>query len=116
MLFGVTVLLYFIKILSGSNNYYTTNTPDNNNLQEYISNLYYDIKTDYQITAEPPSTNITKQEIQSLHQLKTDKDLIVKPADKGRAIVIRSKDSYLKEAQTLKHTLVSTKHRTNKPT
>ena len=47
--------------------------------------------------------------------VKTDKDLIVKPADKGWAIVIRSKDSYLKEAQTLKHT-VSTKHRTNKPT
>ena len=95
MLFGVTVLLYFIKLLSGSHNYYTTNTPDNNNLQEYISNLYYDIKTDYQITVEPPPTNITKQEMQSLHQLKTDKDLIVKPADKGRAIVIRSKDSYL---------------------
>ena len=41
---------------------------------------------------------ITKQEIQSLHQLKTDNDLIVKPADKGGAIVSWPKDSYLKEA------------------
>ena len=67
---------------------FTAPIPDNSNLQEYISNVYYDIKTDYQITTEPPRTNMTKQEIQSLHQLKTDNDLLVKPADEGGAIVI----------------------------
>ena len=77
---------------------FTAPIPDNNNLQEYISNVYHDIKTNYQITTNPPSSNITKQEIQSLHQLKTDNDLLVKPADKGGAIVIWPKDSYLKEA------------------
>ena len=58
------------------------------------SSLY---RTNYQITTNPPRSNITKQEIQSLHQLKTD-DSLVKPADKGGAIVIWPKDSYLKEA------------------
>ena len=77
---------------------FTTPIPDNSNLQEYISNVYYDIKTDYHMTMKRPPTNITKHEIQSLHQLKTDNDLIVKPADKGGAIVIWPKDSYLKEA------------------
>ena len=77
---------------------FTAPIPDNSNLQEYISNVYYDIKTNYQITTNPPCSNITKQEIQSLHQLKTDNDLLVKPADKGGAIVIWPKDSYLKEA------------------
>ena len=50
------------------------------------------------MTMKRPPTNIAKHEIQSLHQLKTDNDLIVKPADKGGAIVIWPKDSYLKEA------------------
>ena len=78
---------------------FTAPIPDNSNLQEYISNVYYDIKTNYQITTNPPRSNITKQEIQSLHQLKTDNDLLVKPAtDKGGAIVIWPKNSYLKEA------------------
>ena len=78
---------------------FTAPIPDNSNLQEYISNVYYDIKTaDYHMTMKRPSTNITKHEIQSLHLLKTDNDLIVKPADKGGAIVIWPKDSFLKEA------------------
>ena len=77
---------------------FTAPIPDNSNLQEYISNVYYDIKADYHTTMKCPPTNITKHEIQSLHQLKTDNDLIVKPADKGGAIVIWPKDSYLKEA------------------
>ena len=50
------------------------------------------------MTMKRPPTNITKHEIQSLYQLKTDNDLIIKPADKGGAIVIWPKDSYLKEA------------------
>ena len=78
---------------------FTAPIPDNSNLQEYISNVYYDIKTaDYHMTMKRPPTNITKHEIQSLHLLKTDNDLIVKPADKGGAIVIWPKDSFLKEA------------------
>ena len=76
----------------------TAPIPDNSNLQEYISNVYYDFKTNYQITTNPPHSNITKQEIQSLHQLKTDNDLLVKPAEKEGAIVIWPKDFYLKEA------------------
>ena len=37
-------------------------------------------------------------ELQAIHNLKTDNDLIVKPADKGGAIVIWPKDAYLAEA------------------
>ncbi len=77
---------------------FTAPLPDNSNLQEYISNVYHDLKTEYNANIQPATPNISKQELHSIHKLKTDNDLIVKPADKGGAIVIWPKDSYLAEA------------------
>ena len=68
------------------------------NLQEYISNIYQDLKTEYEEHKEHAKPNISKDELQAIHNLKTDNDLIVKPADKGGAIVIWPKDAYLAEA------------------
>ena len=67
---------------------FTVPLPDNSNLQEYISNVYHDLKTEYNANIQPATPNISKQELHSIHKLKTDNDLIVKPADKGGAIVI----------------------------
>ena len=35
--------------------------------------------------AKPPQDNLTKNERTALHQLKKDKNIIILPADKGRA-------------------------------
>ena len=77
---------------------FTAPIPDNSNLQEYISNIYQDLKTEYEEHKEHAKPNISKDELQAIHNLKTDNDLIVKPADKGGAIVIWPKDAYLAEA------------------
>ena len=77
---------------------FTAPIPDNSNLQEYISNIHQDLKTEYEEHKEHAKPNISKDELQAIHNLKTDNDLIVKPADKGGAIVIWPKDAYLAEA------------------
>ena len=77
---------------------FTAPIPDNSNLQEYISNIYHDLKTEYEKHKEHAKPNISKDELQAVHNLKTDNDLIVKPADKGGAIVIWPRDAYLAEA------------------
>ena len=77
---------------------FTAPIPDNSNLQEYISNIYHDLKTEYEKDKEHAKPNISKDELQAVHNLKTDNDLIVKPADKGGAIVIWPRDAYLAEA------------------
>ena len=77
---------------------FTAPIPDNSNLQEYISNIYQYLKTEYEEHKEHAKPNISKDELQAIHNLKTDNDLIVKAADKGGAIVIWPKDAYLAEA------------------
>jgi hypothetical protein len=44
-------------------------------------------------------TNLTPSEIAALKSLKSNKDIIIKPADKGGAIVIWGKAQYRKEAE-----------------
>jgi hypothetical protein len=60
--------------------------------------MYQDLKTEYEEHKERAKPNISKDKLQAIHNLKTDNDLIVKPADKGGAIVIWPKDPYLAEA------------------
>ena len=65
------------------------------NLQEYISNVLSDLKDGYTKHIQPRTKNLSKHELQSIKELKTDSALIVKLADKGGAIVIWPKDAYL---------------------
>jgi hypothetical protein len=60
----------------------STPTPDNSNLQEYISNVYHDIKTSHNIQHKSQPPNLSKQELDSMYKLRKDNDLVVKPADK----------------------------------
>ena len=52
---------------------FTAPLPDNSNLQEYISNVYHDLKTEYNANIQPATPNISKQEVHSIHKLKTQK-------------------------------------------
>ena len=45
-------------------------------------------------------SNLTTQEQQALRDLQNDKTIVIKPADKGSAIVIWDRDDYLKEADS----------------
>ena len=67
---------------------FTAPIPDNRNPKEYISQVYHDLKTEYNKTTPTPVPNISKHELQSINTLKNDNDFIVKPADKGGAIII----------------------------
>ena len=67
---------------------FTAPPPDKSNLQEYISDILYDLKTGYTDSTKSTSKNLTQEELHSIQTLKNDTELIVKPADKGGAIVI----------------------------
>ena len=41
--------------------------------------------------------NLTREERRALHNLKNDKNIVVKSADKGSAIVVWDRDDYIKE-------------------
>ncbi|XP_019643892.1 PREDICTED: uncharacterized protein LOC109484960 [Branchiostoma belcheri] len=45
-------------------------------------------------TAKPPKPNITKQEREALKELKKEKDLLILPADKGKAAVVMDRTDY----------------------
>ena len=48
---------------------------------------------------EPKNKNLTKEEYKAIKSLKNNPDIIIKPADKGSAIVILDKQSYINEGQ-----------------
>ena len=51
--------------------------------------------------SQEPTSNITKQEVQALAELKKDQSRVILTADKGEAIVILDKEDYLKKAKAL---------------
>ena len=52
---------------------------------------------------ESRNTNLTKDEYKAIKSLKNNQDIIIKPADKGSAIVILDKQSYINEGQRQLH-------------
>ena len=76
---------------------FTPPPPDNSNLTEYISQIYHDLKTQH-TQQKQHKPNITSTDLHSINQLKNNNDIIIKPADKGGAIVIWPKKDYLTEA------------------
>ena len=51
--------------------------------------------------ARIPSSNISKGEISALKSLRQDKDILILPADKGRAVCIMNKSEYMSKAEEL---------------
>ena len=45
-------------------------------------------------TVKPPKSNITREERIALDNLRRDGDLLILPADKGRATVLMKRDDY----------------------
>jgi len=45
-------------------------------------------------SASLPDSNLTKDEQQALERLKTDKNIVILPADKGRVTVVMDKTGY----------------------
>ena len=48
---------------------------------------------------EPRKKNLTKEEYKGIKSLKNNRDIIIKPADKGSAVVILARESYINEGQ-----------------
>ena len=43
--------------------------------------------------------NLTREEQSALYNLKNDKNIVIKSADKGSAVVVWDRDDYIKEAE-----------------
>ena len=60
--------------------------PDNNNIQQYTSHIYREISHLQQPFL--PVNNLSSKEFEAIHDLQSNRDIIIKPADKGGKIVI----------------------------
>ena len=52
---------------------------------------------------EPRNKNLTKEEYKAITSLKNNENTIIKPTDKGSALVILDKQSYINEGQRQLH-------------
>ena len=81
---------------------FTPTLPDNTNLLEYMSRILHELTTSHELNnhkkAFRHTNNITNTEEQAIKALRNNEQLIVKPADKGGAIVIWPRESYVTEA------------------
>ena len=66
-------------------------------LEMYLSELEEEILKIDEAGQNYP--NLTKAECEALQDLMYDKNIVIKPADKGSAIVIWDKQDYLKECE-----------------
>ena len=67
------------------------------NLESYLHGVEGDLLR-WKKTKQPKS-NLTLEEIAALDSLKNNHDIVIKPADKGGAVVIWEKSDYIKEAE-----------------
>ena len=69
-------------------------------LENYIQKFRADVKQQLQVNQLKRCTdNLTSAERIALRRLRQRMDVVIKPADKGSAVVILSKKDYIKEAQ-----------------
>ena len=80
---------------------FTPPLPDNTNLLESMSRILHELRTSHELNnhnkAFRHTNNISNTEEQAIKALCNNEQLIVKPADKGGAIVIWPRQSYITE-------------------
>ena len=76
----------------------STFTPSNKNMPKEVLDTIDKISTDISNLKVPHhKNNLTNEEIQSLKNLRLNKNIVIKPADKGSATVIMDKENYINE-------------------
>ena len=71
--------------------------PKHDDLQTLISSVESDIVKHE--TPTPKHDNLKPSERSALHSLQKRKDIVIKPADKGSAVVVMESDYYVSEAE-----------------
>ena len=66
------------------------------NLELYLDRITNDI-TNLTISRRRPADNLTSDERHALRSLRNNRDIVIKPADKGGSIVIMDRDFYIAE-------------------
>ena len=66
-------------------------------LETFISSMESDIASHK--PSKPKHDNLTKSERSALYDLQNRQDIIIKPADKGSAVVVMDRDHYISEAE-----------------
>ena len=66
-----------------------------------LETMFYSIEQDLHRIKyrQPRKKNLTKEEYHSIKSLRNHPDIIIKPADKGSAIVIQDKHNYIAEGE-----------------
>ena len=86
------------KILRPSKGWKPDDSEMDPNILRYKISVLNDLEA--QINKIPrPRYNITKRERQALKRLNNNDEIVIKPADKGGAIVIWKKEDYIKEGE-----------------
>ena len=84
------------KLLRPSKGYKPEDHEMDPNIMRYKTTVLNEMKIELG-NRRNPRFNTTKQERKAMKSLKKNQDIIIKPADKGGAIVILNKEDYIKE-------------------
>ena len=68
-------------------------------LETYITKVRNDVERHLNIHRKRCMDNLTSEERRALRDLRCRTDIIIKPADKGSAIVVLGRDDYITEAK-----------------
>ena len=66
-------------------------------LETFLHNVEFDVASSK--SSKETRNNLTKDEKQALRSLKHNTDIVIKPADKGSAVVVMDRDHYISEAE-----------------
>ena len=86
------------KILRPSKGWKPDDAEMDPNIMRYKISVLNDLEAQLPMRRKP-RFNTTRKERQALQQLKKNEDIVIKPADKGGAIVILNKEDYIKEGE-----------------